>query len=122
MPNSGDDIAIPIVYLQVSDIVHACGPRVRSLWRFVRAGRRPAGAAKPADVNSLLCEDEDECYLSVEYRVSITLNSDIVQISFQNNIERLEHNATFSVSHNATRCTKLPNLSLQAFIYLLRHP
>lgn len=51
-------------------MVRACGPRIRSLWRFLRVGRRPAGAAKPADVNSLVCEDEEECFLTVEYRVS----------------------------------------------------
>ncbi|CAH0715977.1 unnamed protein product, partial [Brenthis ino] len=55
--------------MKVSDIVHSCGPRIRSLWRFLRSSRRPAGSVKPADVNSLVCEDEDECYLSVEYRI-----------------------------------------------------
>lgn len=52
-------------------MVRACGPRIRSLWRFLRVGRRPAGAAKPADVNSLICEDEEECFITIEYRVSI---------------------------------------------------
>ncbi|XP_045784949.1 uncharacterized protein LOC123880707 [Maniola jurtina] len=55
--------------MKVSDIIHACGPRVRSLWRFVRAARRPVAAVKPADVNSLVCEDEEECNLTVEYRI-----------------------------------------------------
>ncbi|XP_023937809.2 uncharacterized protein LOC112045737 [Bicyclus anynana] len=57
------------ILMKVSEIVHSCGPRVRSLWRFARAGHRPADVIKPADVNSLLCEDEDECYLTVEYRI-----------------------------------------------------
>lgn len=56
--------------LQVRDVVRSCGPRLRSLWRFVRVGRRPPAASKPADVNSLVCEDEEECFLSVEYRVT----------------------------------------------------
>lgn len=55
---------------QVTEIVRACGPRIRSLWRFVRVGRRPANAAKPADVNSLICEDEEECFITIEYRVN----------------------------------------------------
>ncbi|XP_063837261.1 uncharacterized protein LOC135086466 [Ostrinia nubilalis] len=55
--------------MKVSEMVRACGPRIRSLWRFLRVGRRPAGVAKPADVNSLVCEDEEECYLTVEYRI-----------------------------------------------------
>ncbi|KAJ8737857.1 hypothetical protein PYW08_000452 [Mythimna loreyi] len=55
--------------MKVVDIVRACGPRIRSLWRFVRVGRRPANAAKPADVNSLICEDEEECFLTLEYRI-----------------------------------------------------
>ncbi|RVE50712.1 hypothetical protein evm_004622 [Chilo suppressalis] len=55
--------------MKVSEMVRACGPRIRSLWRFVRVGRRPAGVAKPADVNSLVCEDEEECYISIEYRI-----------------------------------------------------
>lgn len=55
--------------MKVNEIVRSCGPRIRSLWRFVRVGRRPTSAIKPADVNSLVCEDEDECYLSVEYRI-----------------------------------------------------
>ncbi|XP_050361030.1 uncharacterized protein LOC126780514 isoform X1 [Nymphalis io] len=55
--------------MKVSEIVRSCGPRIRSLWRFIRVGRRPTSAVKPADVNSLVCEDEDECYLSVEYRI-----------------------------------------------------
>ncbi|XP_013189081.1 uncharacterized protein LOC106133794 [Amyelois transitella] len=55
--------------MKVSDIVRSCGPRIRSLWRFSRVGRRPANAAKPADVNSLVCEDEEECYITVEYRI-----------------------------------------------------
>lgn len=54
-------------------MVRACGPRIRSLWRFARVGRRPVNAAKPADVNSLICEDEEECFLTIEYRVSIEL-------------------------------------------------
>lgn len=57
--------------MQVSEIIRACGPRIRSLWRFVRVGRRPPNAAKPADVNSLICEDEEECFITVEYRVNI---------------------------------------------------
>ncbi|KAG6458537.1 hypothetical protein O3G_MSEX010911 [Manduca sexta] len=55
--------------MKVSEIVKSCGPRIRSLWRFARVGRRPANAAKPADVNSLICEDEEECYLTIEYRI-----------------------------------------------------
>ncbi|CAG5039235.1 unnamed protein product [Parnassius apollo] len=55
--------------MKVSDMVRACGPRIRSLWRFYRVGRRPANAAKPADVNSLICEDEEECYITIEYRI-----------------------------------------------------
>ncbi|XP_045531961.1 uncharacterized protein LOC123718977 [Pieris brassicae] len=55
--------------MKVSDIVRACGPRIRSLWRFFRVGRRPANAAKPADVNSLICEDEEECFITIEYRI-----------------------------------------------------
>ncbi|KAL4717759.1 hypothetical protein ACJJTC_000908 [Scirpophaga incertulas] len=55
--------------MKVSEMVRSCGPRLRSLWRFVRVGRRPTNAAKPADVNSLLCEDEEECYISIEYRI-----------------------------------------------------
>ncbi|KAJ8736937.1 hypothetical protein PYW07_000208 [Mythimna separata] len=55
--------------MKVVDMVRSCGPRIRSLWRFVRVGRRPANAAKPADVNSLTCEDEEECFLTIEYRI-----------------------------------------------------
>ncbi|CAK1554204.1 unnamed protein product [Leptosia nina] len=55
--------------MKVSDIVRSCGPRIRSLWRFFRVARRPANAAKPADVNSLICEDEEECYITIEYRI-----------------------------------------------------
>ncbi|CAB3226097.1 unnamed protein product [Arctia plantaginis] len=55
--------------MKVSEIVRACGPRIRSLWRFVRVGRRPVNAAKPADVNSLICEDEEECFITIEYRI-----------------------------------------------------
>uniref|UniRef100_A0A2A4JA24 Uncharacterized protein n=1 Tax=Heliothis virescens TaxID=7102 RepID=A0A2A4JA24_HELVI len=55
--------------MKVAEIVRSCGPRIRSLWRFVRVGRRPANAAKPADVNSLVCEDEEECFLTIEYRI-----------------------------------------------------
>ncbi|CAK1588541.1 unnamed protein product [Parnassius mnemosyne] len=55
--------------MKVSEMVRACGPRIRSLWRFYRVGRRPANAAKPADVNSLICEDEEECYITIEYRI-----------------------------------------------------
>ncbi|XP_063545844.1 uncharacterized protein LOC134753833 [Cydia strobilella] len=55
--------------IKVKDIVRACGPRIRSLWRFVRVGARPTGVPKPADVNSLVCEDEDECIVNVEYRI-----------------------------------------------------
>ncbi|XP_053624537.1 uncharacterized protein LOC128683210 [Plodia interpunctella] len=55
--------------MKITDIVRSCGPRIRSLWRFTRVGRRPANAAKPADVNSLVCEDEEECYITVEYRI-----------------------------------------------------
>ncbi|XP_032527222.2 uncharacterized protein LOC116777658 [Danaus plexippus] len=55
--------------MKVSDIVKSCGPRVKSLWRFIRVGRRPTNAAKPADVNSLICEDEEECFVSIEYRI-----------------------------------------------------
>ncbi|XP_068617315.1 uncharacterized protein [Battus philenor] len=55
--------------MKVSEIVRACGPRIRSLWRFYRVGRRPANAAKPADVNSLICEDEEECFITIEYRI-----------------------------------------------------
>ncbi|XP_072930707.1 uncharacterized protein [Epargyreus clarus] len=55
--------------MKVSDIVRACGARIRSLWRFFRVGHRPANVAKPADVNSLICEDEDECYITIEYRI-----------------------------------------------------
>ncbi|CAG9138149.1 unnamed protein product [Plutella xylostella] len=55
--------------MKVSDLVHTCGSRIRSLWRFVRSARRPAAAQKPADINSLVCEDEDECFVSVEYRI-----------------------------------------------------
>ncbi|CAH1647512.1 unnamed protein product [Spodoptera littoralis] len=55
--------------MKVAEIVRACGPRIRSLWRFVRVGRRPANAAKPADVNSLICEDEEECFITIEYRI-----------------------------------------------------
>ncbi|CAG9781677.1 unnamed protein product [Diatraea saccharalis] len=55
--------------MKVSEMVRACGPRIRSLWRFFRVGRRPAGAVKPADVNSLICEDEEECYITIEYRI-----------------------------------------------------
>ena len=57
------------VQMKVSEMVRACGPRIRSLWRFLRVGRRPAGAAKPADVNSLVCEDEEECFITIEYRI-----------------------------------------------------
>ncbi|KAJ2954052.1 hypothetical protein O0L34_g2265 [Tuta absoluta] len=55
--------------MKVTDMVRACGPRIRSLWRFYRAGRRPANAQKPADVNSLICEDEEECFITIEYRI-----------------------------------------------------
>ncbi|XP_038216728.1 uncharacterized protein LOC119835801 [Zerene cesonia] len=55
--------------MKVSDMVRACGSRIRSLWRFLRVGQRPANAAKPADVNSLICEDEEECYITIEYRI-----------------------------------------------------
>ncbi|KAJ0184089.1 hypothetical protein K1T71_000512 [Dendrolimus kikuchii] len=56
--------------MKVSDMVKACGPRIRSLWRFMRVGPRPTNAAKPADVNSLICEDEEECFVTIEYRWS----------------------------------------------------
>ncbi|KAF9421985.1 hypothetical protein HW555_002205 [Spodoptera exigua] len=55
--------------MKVAEMVRACGPRIRSLWRFVRIGRRPVNAAKPADVNSLICEDEEECFITIEYRI-----------------------------------------------------
>ncbi|XP_028032128.1 uncharacterized protein LOC114244497 [Bombyx mandarina] len=55
--------------MKVSEMVRSCGPRIRSLWRFVRVGRRPANAAKPADVNSLICDDEEECFVTIEYRI-----------------------------------------------------
>ncbi|XP_013179086.1 PREDICTED: uncharacterized protein LOC106126149 [Papilio xuthus] len=55
--------------MKVSEMVRSCGPRIRSLWRFIRVARRPANAAKPADVNSLICEDEEECYITIEYRI-----------------------------------------------------
>ncbi|VVC94327.1 unnamed protein product [Leptidea sinapis] len=56
-------------HMKVSDMVHSCGPRIRSLWRFLRVGHRSPNAAKPADVNSLICEDEEECFVSIEYRI-----------------------------------------------------
>ncbi|XP_041986729.1 uncharacterized protein LOC121738620 [Aricia agestis] len=55
--------------IKVNDIVKSCGARIRSLWRFVRAGRRPSSAAKPADINSLVCEDEKECHIAIEYKI-----------------------------------------------------
>ncbi|KAM3968459.1 uncharacterized protein ACR2FA_005934 [Aphomia sociella] len=55
--------------MKVNEMAQACGPRIRSLWRFLRVGHRPANVPKPADVNSLICEDEEECYITIEYRI-----------------------------------------------------
>ncbi|XP_059055357.1 uncharacterized protein LOC131849334 [Achroia grisella] len=55
--------------MKVSEMIRSCGPRIRSLWRFFRVSRRPANVPKPADVNSLICEDEEECYITIEYRI-----------------------------------------------------
>ncbi|XP_026757587.2 uncharacterized protein LOC113517203 [Galleria mellonella] len=55
--------------MKVNEITRTCGPRIRSLWRFLRVSQRPANAPKPADVNSLICEDEEECYITIEYRI-----------------------------------------------------
>ncbi|XP_026332871.1 uncharacterized protein LOC113239923 [Hyposmocoma kahamanoa] len=68
-PHNSGGICDGAEQMKVSDIVHSCGPRIRSLWRFFRVSRRPANVAKPADVNSLICEDEEECYITIEYRI-----------------------------------------------------
>lgn len=44
-------------------------------------GRRPVNVPKPADVNSLFCEDEEECFLTIEYRVSkVLLRNDLTDL------------------------------------------
>ncbi|XP_049886093.1 uncharacterized protein LOC126380605 [Pectinophora gossypiella] len=68
-PHNNGGVCDGAEQMKVSEMVRACGPRIRSLWRFFRVGRRPANAAKPADVNSLICEDEEECYITIEYRI-----------------------------------------------------
>ncbi|KAI5640331.1 hypothetical protein NE865_07256 [Phthorimaea operculella] len=74
-PHNAGGVCDGAEQMKVTDMVRACGPRIRSLWRFYRAGRRPANAQKPADVNSLICEDEEECFITIEYRGQQTKGS-----------------------------------------------